>query len=237
MVEVNTLYQHGTLAALVPGLFAGTLTAGELLQHGDTGIGTLAGLDGELVVLNGVIYQINHQGGVRRVRADETVPFANIHFANFAVQGAIQAQSYADLRAELVQRLATRNAFSALCLHGEFAMVTTRAVAGQKKPYPTLVATAADQSVFKRAHVTGTVIGYYAPDLYAGAAAPGLHLHFLSEDKTFGGHILDITGTDGVLELQPFSNFNLHLPINNPEFRQQDFTSPQIVADIEQAEH
>ncbi len=34
------LYQHGTLAQLVPGLLEGTTTIGDILSHGDTGIGT-----------------------------------------------------------------------------------------------------------------------------------------------------------------------------------------------------
>ena len=38
--HANQLYQHGTLALLVPGLLEGTTTIGELLTHGDTGIGT-----------------------------------------------------------------------------------------------------------------------------------------------------------------------------------------------------
>ena len=58
----QVLFQHGTLALLVPGLLAGTMSIGELLQHGDTGIGTGAGLDGELIILEGNAYQINGQG-------------------------------------------------------------------------------------------------------------------------------------------------------------------------------
>ena len=53
---------------LVPGLFAGTQTVGELLQHGDTGIGTLTGLDGELIIQAGKVYQVNAQGKVREVK-------------------------------------------------------------------------------------------------------------------------------------------------------------------------
>lgn len=54
----NVLYQHGTLALLVPGLLEGTTTIGELLKHGDTGIGTGEGLDGELIILDGVAYKV-----------------------------------------------------------------------------------------------------------------------------------------------------------------------------------
>ncbi|WP_237757725.1 acetolactate decarboxylase, partial [Lactiplantibacillus plantarum] len=36
-MDTTTIFQHGTLGLLVPGLFDGTITAGELLTHGDTG--------------------------------------------------------------------------------------------------------------------------------------------------------------------------------------------------------
>lgn len=237
MTDYNTLYQHGTLAALVPGLFAGTQSVHELLQHGDTGIGTLTGLNGELIIDAGAVYQVNHTGNVRIVGSDEQVPFANVHFAQFTEGTQLTAGTYADLRSQLRHQLASENVFSAIRLHGTFAHVQTRAVRGQEQPYPTLVATAADQSVFKQDRVTGTLSGYFSPQLYAGAAAPGFHLHFLSDDHEFGGHVLDVQGAKGLLQLQAFWNFNLHLPTDNAAFMRQDFTSPQILADIEQAEH
>ena len=40
-----TVYQHGTLEALIAGQLGGTLELSELLKHGDTGIGTLHGAD------------------------------------------------------------------------------------------------------------------------------------------------------------------------------------------------
>lgn len=50
------LFQHNTLAALMSGLYEGTLTIGELLKKGNFGIGTLSGINGELIVLDGKAY-------------------------------------------------------------------------------------------------------------------------------------------------------------------------------------
>lgn len=50
----NTLFQHGTMQMLVEGLLEGTLPLSELLKHGNIGIGTGDGVDGELVILDGV---------------------------------------------------------------------------------------------------------------------------------------------------------------------------------------
>ncbi|WP_125708032.1 acetolactate decarboxylase [Lacticaseibacillus porcinae] len=230
------LFQHGTLANLVPGLFNGTLSIHELLQHGDTGIGTLTGLDGELIILQGTVYQVNAQGVVRIVEADEMVPFANVHFADFTAAGAVDQVTDAQLRDTLAHKLVSLNVFSSVTLTGTFANVTTRAVAAQTRPYPSLKATAAAQSVFTRDTVTGTIIGYYSPKLFAGAAAPGFHLHFLSDDHQFGGHLLHADVLKADLQLQAFENLDLHLPINEPEFLKLDLDSDEIVSDIELAE-
>lgn len=230
------LFQHGTLANLVPGLFGGTLSIHDLLQHGDTGIGTLTGLDGELIILNGTVYQVNAKGAVRIVADSEMVPFANVHRADFKAAGDLHDVKDAQLRKMLAQKLISLNVFSSVKLTGTFANVTTRAVAGQTRPYPTLKATAEAQSVFTKNEVSGTIIGYYSPKLFAGAAAPGFHLHFLSDDQQFGGHLLHADVTQAKLALQAFEDLDLHLPLADPEFQALDLDSDQIVSDIELAE-
>ena len=62
---MTTVYQHGTLAQLMAKQMAGTISVGELLTHGDTGIGTLDGLDGEVIILNGDVYQADSTGAVK----------------------------------------------------------------------------------------------------------------------------------------------------------------------------
>ena len=52
MSENKTLFQQGTLGALMAGLYDGTLTIRELLEHGNTGIGTMDALDGELIIID-----------------------------------------------------------------------------------------------------------------------------------------------------------------------------------------
>ena len=56
--EPVKLFQYNTLGALMAGLYGGTMTVGELLEHGDLGLGTLDSIDGELIVLDGKAYQI-----------------------------------------------------------------------------------------------------------------------------------------------------------------------------------
>ena len=77
MSDVIKLFQYNTLSALMAGLYGGTMTIGELLQHGDLGIGTLDSIDGELIILDGKAYQAKGSNGkaeVGEVSDDVTVP-------------------------------------------------------------------------------------------------------------------------------------------------------------------
>lgn len=66
----KVLYQHGTLGALMAGLMDGTETIGQILEHGTLGLGTLHGLDGEVIFLNGEAYQGRSDGAVIRLTGE-----------------------------------------------------------------------------------------------------------------------------------------------------------------------
>ena len=78
---MSSLYQHGTLAMLMGKQLQGTITVAELLTHGDTGIGTLTGLDGEVIVLDGEVYQATSDGKLNHITDKDTkMPFVSVHF-------------------------------------------------------------------------------------------------------------------------------------------------------------
>ena len=74
----SKVFQHGTLGMLVPGLFDGTMTIADLLKHGDWGIGTASGLDGEMIVLDHTPYLAQSNGEIRVLKPEEKVPFATV---------------------------------------------------------------------------------------------------------------------------------------------------------------
>ena len=72
------LYQHGTLGGLMEDLMDGTEQIGKMLAYGDTGIGTLAGSNGEIIFLEGVIYHVDETGQVKQLTGTETTPYAAV---------------------------------------------------------------------------------------------------------------------------------------------------------------
>jgi len=72
---IHTLFQVSTSAALVEGLYQGAVQVSRLLGHGDFGLGMFIDLDGEMVVLDGVCYQVSSTSAVAKVEGDRLIPY------------------------------------------------------------------------------------------------------------------------------------------------------------------
>ena len=56
--NTNTIYQVSTGNALIAGLFEGAVDFKTLARHGDFGLGSVDGMDGELIAIDGKFYRI-----------------------------------------------------------------------------------------------------------------------------------------------------------------------------------
>ncbi len=112
----------------------------------------------------------------------------------------------------------------------------TRAVKKSHKPYDTLAKTAESQSIFDRDTVTGTLLSYYSPEIFDGAAVGGFHHHFLSDEHDFGGHLLSFGTANGNVKLQQFDTLEQHLPVKNQSYMDFDFSGEDILGDIHKSE-
>jgi acetolactate decarboxylase len=72
----DILFQVSTLGAIQEGVYDGVVAMKELKLHGDFGIGTFDGLDGEMTLLNGIFYQIKSDGKVYKIDESVKTPFA-----------------------------------------------------------------------------------------------------------------------------------------------------------------
>lgn len=208
----DTLMQVSTIDALLAGVYDGQMTTGELLTHGNFGLGTFDALDGEMIVLDGIVYQALADGTVHSMPEDTTTPFAAV--VNFdADQTTLLSKSLTDeaLQAQIDQLAPNQNLFVAIRFDGTFPAMKVRSVPGQKKPYPPLADVVKHQAVFEYANVTGTVLGFRCPAFVKGINVPSYHLHFISDDRSIGGHILDFSTTDGTLQLDTCNRFYMVL--------------------------
>lgn len=211
----NVLFQISTLSALMSGLYDEAMGFGELERHGDLGIGTFNGLDGEMVLLEGQAFQVRADGKILPVDDSAGTPFASVTFFDEDQHSELRhVDSYEVLRDTLSGLLPNRNLFYAFRVDGTFEYVKTRSVPGQKKPYPPLSEVTKHQPTFEFRNVRGTLVGFWCPDYVEGINVPGFHLHFISEDRTMGGHLLECRIQEGVAHIDHLKRFTLALPDN-----------------------
>jgi len=211
---MSTLYQISTSSALVEGVYSGSVCSSVLLKHGDFGLGTFEGLDGEMVILDGQIYQVT--GRVRHRTDDFLVPFAAI--THFRTKSSFEIDNVACLRGiELVcdQHRISDNLFYALRLNGIFETIHARAVHTVPKKIRLLDA-AKMQSEFHFENIEGTLVGFWSPRYSSSFSVPGYHFHFISKDRTKGGHVLDCSSLKLKAGSQVLSEYDIRLPESGP---------------------
>ncbi|HEX3044088.1 MAG TPA: acetolactate decarboxylase [Bacillota bacterium] len=218
--DKDVIYQISTLGALQEGVYDGVATMKELKKHGDFGIGTFEGLDGELTELNGKFYQIKADGKVYQVADTIKTPFAAVTYFETDKKVALdQPMDFKQLQDYFQSQLPSPNIPYAVKITGSFTYVKTRSVPKQSKPYPRLVEVTKNQPTFEMKDVTGTILGYWLPQYLAGVNMAGYHFHFLTDDKQGGGHLLEIQLTKGTLELDYTYGLELVLPSQSDFFK------------------
>ncbi len=193
--EEGVVYQYSPIRLLMEGRFDGEMTVGELLRHGNVGIGTFNALDGEMVILDGQAYQARADGNICRVADDQKVPFAvvaQLPHQSFAADGGNPSDANLAIFCQAMDNsIGQENLMAVVVAHGRFSHMKVRSVSAQKKPYPRLSEAAKSQAVFQRKNVLGTLVAFRCPAYMTGVNVPGWHMHFLSDDHQFGGHVLE----------------------------------------------
>ena len=223
-VQRNTLMQVSTIDALLAGAYDGQMTLAELKTYGNLGIGTFDALEGEMIVIDGSVYQARADGTVRKMPDKTTTPFASVvHFKADHTLTLNHPLSIADLKTKIDQMAPNKNSFLAIRIDGMFPTMKVRSVPKQTKPYPPLADVVQQQTVFDYTHVRGTVLGFRCPSFVKGINVPNYHLHFISEDRKLGGHILDFTLKRAALRLDTCNQFFMVLT-DREEFQALDLT-------------
>jgi len=221
----ETITQIGTIDALLGGVYDGEFNLNELVERGDLGVGTFNTLNGEMIILDGKIYQVTAGGQVARADLNGKTPFAAVTSFEPDYQVTLPSGANFDsLMKKIDNAIPTQNIFYAIRLEGQFRMVRTRSVPAQIRPYKPLVEIAATQPEFDLENVKGTIVGFRCPPYVAGVNVPGYHLHFLSTDKSAGGHLLAFTTAgDVVAQIDETHHLSLFLP-QDKDFYDIDLT-------------
>jgi acetolactate decarboxylase len=230
----QTLYLCSPINALVEGIYEEKIPLREIKKHGDFGLGTFDNLDGEMMILDGLTYQMSADGSVNLVDDDILTPFAGVTFYQAISEDALESPlNHAEFIKWLENLLPSKNIFYAIRIDGEFDYIKTRSVP-KTENYKPLVEVAENQPVFEFHAISGTLAGFYTPSYMSSISVPGIHLHFLSSDRRHGGHLMQCNPRRIKAGVQFLTSLELSLPISL-DYLTCDFNR-DIATDLEKAE-
>ncbi len=209
----HELFQTSTVQALLGGAFDGDVSVAELLAQGDLGLGTLDGLDGELIVVDGEAWKANLDGTLVRAPPCSRTPYAVV--VRFSPGRPIPLRGRfreSELAAHLRHPVREAARPMGIRIDGRFEIVHVRSVPKQARPYPPLAEAIAQQQVSELLDVSGTMVGFCFPDALDGIEMVGWHLHFVTDDRSRGGHVLSYTLTEANAYIDDVTDLHIELP-------------------------
>jgi alpha-acetolactate decarboxylase len=200
----------------------------KFLSKGTHGLGTFTRMDGELLSLDGTIYQLQSTGLARIPPPTAQIPFGvTTHFVPQATKTVtLETKSAVDRELIAFAPHAT-NLFVVYRITGVFAHIKARTVKGQAYAGQPLSELGKTQFVNEYTDIDATVIGFRSPKNWQGFAVAGEHLHFIDADRTVGGHVLELMGEDIQLSMAVASNVHIELPTG------EDFGDAELTVDDE----
>lgn len=226
----NELYQYSVLSALMQGLGEHGLPYKELVSHGDHGIGTFHRLDGEMIALDGDFYQMKSDGSIIKVDpsgGSDIAPFAQLTRFQATTSADVEfkdKRGFSDALSKLLPK--TKNHFVAFRVDGLFKCVAVRTAGGQFCRHESIRELHKRQATFEFTNVRGSIIGFRSPAFLQGVGVAGDHLHFISEERDRGGHVLEVECHPGVpvkLSASVQSRVHLEFP-DDDDYQEVDLT-------------
>ncbi|MCP4150384.1 MAG: acetolactate decarboxylase [bacterium] len=212
-------FQVSTATAVFEKVYDGEVSFGELKRYGNLGIGLVNSIDGEFLAVDGQYYQFKVDAGAHLLPDSTKTPTANITW--FESEKSVVSDEPMDFdkfTKYLDTLTGTKNIFYAFRIEGLFKHVKTRSVPKQEKPYLPLLEVVKQNRIFEYNNQKGTAVGFWVPHFMTGLAVTGYHLHFITDDRKFGGHLLECSPENVKIDIENIYGFQVVLPENTTEF-------------------
>ncbi|WP_432798382.1 acetolactate decarboxylase [Poriferisphaera sp. WC338] len=206
-VNPGTSNQIGTAQALMIGAYQQQGTVAELPQYGNFGIGVTENLNGELIMLDGEIYQACVADELSTPAPNVGTPFMTMcHFTPDRTWPIANQISYADLEKLMDAQVVNPEHISAIKITGTFDTVRYRCLSLTQNyvPYNEAVK---KEHVYENDNVKGTLVGFYFPPFFGDLNFKRYTFHFIQDDKRHGGHLMDCKLRNGQIEMMQLRDF------------------------------
>ncbi|KAJ5882563.1 Alpha-acetolactate decarboxylase [Penicillium soppii] len=210
--NMNKLYQYSTISAFMQGVCKGGKETWQVLSRGDHGLGTVSGLTGEIMIIDGDAYQFSSEQ-TRKLEDSDALPFAMTTYFRPVWETFVPHVTSDSLSRRLIEFLSPRqNCFVSIRLDGFFEHITFRIIAAQEKDHETPLELIQRQKMSDHVGIRGTIFGFRTPRFASAFSPAGYHLHFISEDRTLGGHVLNFHASSATISASAIDEYNVELP-------------------------
>jgi acetolactate decarboxylase len=217
--ETPVIKQYGLPLTLMNTIYEGTITVREMKRQGTIGVGVSNHLNGELTVVDGVVYQVAADGAATVAPDELQAPY--ISMIDFQPETTVRIEnviSFKDLSDKLSVNFDAVNSFYAFRATGTFdyvKMASAHAVEDEDTDFFTYLDS---RQMYTVEQAEGTMVGIFTPQYLATVSIPGLHFHFQTEDNATGGHVEDVRLNGVTFEIQQLDRIDVSLPVVE-EFR------------------
>ncbi|WP_202701983.1 acetolactate decarboxylase [Flavobacterium sp. UGB4466] len=186
------VFHYSVMDALRNGAYTGEFTIAELREKGNFGIGTYNYLDGEMIVLEGICYRVDASGAVSIAETSLQTPFASVAFFKSDVEFELSnVKNIEELQNEVIKRLPSSNKLYAIRIDCTFEIITVGSAKRLGENETTgLAELMKSRPLYSKEHVSGTMVGFYNPPYFSAIDLSPFHFHFISKDRTYGGHVM-----------------------------------------------
>lgn len=225
-MEDNHIYQYSLLNALMDGVCETGIPVSQLALKGNQGLGTFTRMNGELLFVDGRVYQLQAEGKVREAHESDQVPFAVTTQFVPEHTAKVELKDKDDIDHALNNfDDHAANLFMTYRINGHFDYLKCRTVRGQAYKGEPLAESGKRQSVEEYSDARGSIIGFRTPKNWQGFGVAGEHLHFINDNRTAGGHVLEVKARDVNMQMAVASNVHVELPTS------KDFNAAKLVTD------
>jgi len=230
----DEVFQVETIGRLIEGDFSASMSYGEVMRHGDFGLGTFVDLDGEMAASDGRFWRFGPDGRGTPVPPETQTPFAVVKFfradITFRLDGPCTMEA---LEAAVDAHLPVAEALCAVRAKGRFRSAHFRIIRRTDGP-STLAEASRHQSEQDMEEIEGELVGFRFPGDSAPVEVPGYHLHLIADGGRIGGHFHGGTMEDLTVEID--LSEHLHLAAHDGLSRLRTGASRAMQEQIEAAE-
>lgn len=192
------------------------IPASDLVQYSQ-GLGTFTTLEGELTLLDGKVYRSQPDGSVHEVGHDDDDKATFVMATKLAPDTIFRTKvgNKDTLQQKLEKTFAEyKNMFIAYRARnvGKGWKVKIRIIGGQQYSGQSLSEVGDAQKLFEYDDVQGEIVGFTSPSNWQGVSVAGEHMHFLSNDRKYGGHVLELEVDEAEVQAAVVSSLYIDLP-------------------------